>query len=332
MEQNKDTKLNSPDTQKPEDLSFQVMPRLGINPIQRKGEIEPLELKKETVAPEHHELPQEKQEHESFFKSRGFYVGIAVVVAVIIAGGLYLFFANRAPLNDTTTISTRLPKVWLTQYFNAEGCQDAAVCGDEADPDNDGLTNIEEFKEGTSPISSDTDQDGLADGDEVNVYKTDPVLKYTDRRVLATQEDYNDGHSLRNNYDPLTPGIKLTETRMSQIASDTVEFGLHEPTTETLNNDSSSLPNSDSKTVSVFIEGNEFLPQISFVNAGDTVVWLNKDREQHKITYSGSTDLPNFDSTVLGTDQTYSFTFDVIGTYEYSDQLNPSVTGTIEVR
>lgn len=330
MEQNKDNKLNSPDTQKPEDISYQVMPRLGVNPEHSKSKIEPPELKKDIVVPEHHE--EHDQEHESFFKSRGFYVGLAVVVAVIVAGGLYLFFANRIPKNDTPTISTRLPKVWLMQYFNAEGCEDATLCGDEADSDNDGLINIDEFKEGTSPISSDTDGDGLADGDEINVYKTDPVLKYTDRRVLATQEDYNDGHSLQNNYDPLTPGIKLTETRLSQIASDTVEFGLHEPTTTTLNSTSSSLPNSEAKTVSVFIEGNEFLPQTSFVNVGDTIVWLNKDSEQHKITYSGSTELPNFNSTVLGTDQTYSFTFDVIGTYEYSDQLNPSALGTIEVR
>ncbi len=43
------------------------------------------------------------------------------------------------------------------------------------DQDLDGLSDEEEKKYGTSPASSDTDQDGLLDKDEVTIFKTDPL-------------------------------------------------------------------------------------------------------------------------------------------------------------
>jgi len=44
------------------------------------------------------------------------------------------------------------------------------------DPDSDGLTNLEEYQEGTDPHDADTDNDGLTDGDEVDKYFTDPTV------------------------------------------------------------------------------------------------------------------------------------------------------------
>jgi len=48
------------------------------------------------------------------------------------------------------------------------------------DPDHDGLTNLQEFQNGTDPNNPDTDGDGLTDGQEVLIYHTNPVLFSTD--------------------------------------------------------------------------------------------------------------------------------------------------------
>ncbi len=45
---------------------------------------------------------------------------------------------------------------------------------DSADPDDDGLTNLEEYQNGTDPDDSDTDDDGMPDGWEV-LYELDPL-------------------------------------------------------------------------------------------------------------------------------------------------------------
>ena len=50
----------------------------------------------------------------------------------------------------------------------------------DEDPDEDGLTNEEEFNEGTLPLNDDTDGDGLTDGEEVFLYETNPLLSDTD--------------------------------------------------------------------------------------------------------------------------------------------------------
>lgn len=48
------------------------------------------------------------------------------------------------------------------------------------DPDHDGLTNLQEFQNGTDPHNPDSDGDGLSDGQEVLIYHTSPVLLSTD--------------------------------------------------------------------------------------------------------------------------------------------------------
>ena len=54
---------------------------------------------------------------------------------------------------------------------------DPAVDDSAGNPDNDGLTNLEEWNGGdnpTDPIDADSDNDDLTDGDEVNTHGTDP--------------------------------------------------------------------------------------------------------------------------------------------------------------
>ena len=56
---------------------------------------------------------------------------------------------------------------WQKLYFGSEKCEREDICGADADPDADGLTNKDEFRYNTNPLAADTDGDGLSDGREV---------------------------------------------------------------------------------------------------------------------------------------------------------------------
>jgi len=55
---------------------------------------------------------------------------------------------------------------WQKKYFGSENCLDKNECRGESDPDNDGLSNNDEFRYRTDPLKPDSDGDGFLDGDE----------------------------------------------------------------------------------------------------------------------------------------------------------------------
>jgi hypothetical protein len=61
------------------------------------------------------------------------------------------------------------------------------ACDD--DDDNDGLTDYEEYLLGTSRVDWDSDDDGVGDGDEVNVLGSDPLSPDTDSDFVGDGED-----------------------------------------------------------------------------------------------------------------------------------------------
>lgn len=181
-------------------------------------------------------LPQEPK--PSIWRNKWLYI-IGGIVILLVLGLLYYFLIYFKKTNTPATPApqtpvTKLPKVWLSQYFGSETCSDQTICGDTVDSDSDGLNNYDEFKAGTSPTKADTDSDGLADGDEAHIYKTDPTLKFTDRRDTVAQNDWSDGFQIKSDYDPLTPGLKFSDDRKTQIVQDTSTYALHEPTITTL--------------------------------------------------------------------------------------------------
>jgi plastocyanin len=80
-------------------------------------------------------------------------------------------------------------------------------------------------------------------------------------------------------------------------------------------------------TKTVTINRSSFSPATVSITAGDTIRWRNGDTRDHQVVSTTGT----FASPVLRPGRTYSFTFEVAGTYRYRDALVPTSTGTIKV-
>ena len=86
-------------------------------------------------------------------------------------------------------------------------------------------------------------------------------------------------------------------------------------------------PATAATTKTVSIKRAAFSPATVSIVAGDSIRWRNDDTRDHQIVSTTGA----FASPVLRPGRTYTFRFDVAGTYRYRDALNPSVTGTVKV-
>lgn len=77
---------------------------------------------------------------------------------------------------------------------------DEILFGEGVDSDKDGLDDVRENEIGTGIYQVDTDNDGLSDGDEVIIWKSDPLNPDTDK------DTYQDGQEVKFGYNPLGPG------------------------------------------------------------------------------------------------------------------------------
>jgi plastocyanin len=79
---------------------------------------------------------------------------------------------------------------------------------------------------------------------------------------------------------------------------------------------------------SVEIKDSRYLPSTITVPVGTTVRWTNRDEDTHTVTSTAGA----FGSLGLDLDETYTHTFTTAGTYPYTCDLHPFMSGTIVVR
>lgn len=85
----------------------------------------------------------------------------------------------------------------------------------------------------------------------------------------------------------------------------------------------------EASDIQVRIEDFKFAPEKLKVRPGTKVTWVNKDDEPHSAT---SSEKPKrFDSGVLDSAQSFSFTFTEPGSFAYFCKLHPHMTGVIVV-
>lgn len=146
--------------------------------------------------------------------------------------------ANQKP-SDAAKIrsATSIPSDWLRQKFfnngidSAGSCGNISVCGESADPDNDNLTNIDEYNYDGDPVSEDIDGDGLSDGDETLIYNTSLKQKDSDG------DGVDDLNELLACSDPISAiSSKMNATRLDNISSATQFKSLSEKTKQTFKN------------------------------------------------------------------------------------------------
>jgi plastocyanin len=87
-------------------------------------------------------------------------------------------------------------------------------------------------------------------------------------------------------------------------------------------------PGPDFKPAAVVIENFAFSPATITVAIGTTVTWTNKDSATHTVTSRTAI----FDSGKLSPGDSFSYTFNTKGDFEYYCTFHPNMTGKVSVQ
>ncbi|MDP4000761.1 MAG: hypothetical protein Q8P83_00775 [bacterium] len=96
---------------------------------------------------------------------------ISSTVLVLLAVAVFGFVQMKKDKvilvsEEPKIVDAVLPGWWYAEYFGISIC-DQDNCKSDADPDNDKLTNAQEFYYRSNPINRDTNNNGLTDGEDV---------------------------------------------------------------------------------------------------------------------------------------------------------------------
>ena len=132
---------------------------------------------------------------------------VIVLLLLVLAAGVYLVFSRFTGEKEVSE-------------DQKESLERVLVDGD-----GDGVEDSEERVLGTSVADADTDSDGLSDGDEVNVYGSNPLLFDTD------SDGYEDGQEPALGFSPVVATTSEAAVAEQEKWSRAIEqYGLHEPT------------------------------------------------------------------------------------------------------
>lgn len=94
-------------------------------------------------------------------------------------------------------------------------------------------------------------------------------------------------------------------------------------------------PTVTSRQVIVEITKDGFVPATLSIPKGTRVTWVNKGSGSHQVAanpHPEHSSVQGLDSrSPIGSDNSYSYTFDQPGTYTYHDHMNPANNGTVVV-
>ncbi len=82
---------------------------------------------------------------------------------------------------------------------------------------------------------------------------------------------------------------------------------------------------------SVEIKDYKFVPQNITVKKGTAVTWTNRDEVKHNVVAQGANASTGPKSELLAKDQSYTYTFDTVGTYNYLCEPHPYMTASVTV-
>ncbi|MBD3192984.1 MAG: PQQ-binding-like beta-propeller repeat protein [Candidatus Heimdallarchaeota archaeon] len=123
----------------------------------------------------------------------------------------------------------------MTDGYEVENGLDPNFNDNMADPDNDALENLYEYRNGTRADDPDTDNDGLEDGEEVNIHETNPLATDSDNDGIEDYEEVNnyptDPNDPDSDNDEMTDGYEV-ENGLDPMSDD----GMEDPDNDNLEN------------------------------------------------------------------------------------------------
>jgi hypothetical protein len=117
---------------------------------------------------------------------------VAVWNQVLTPAEIALLASGARPdlLDSADTDGDGMPNEYEDMFAFLDPNEDGDA---DLDQDGDGLNNLEEFIRGTDPEDTDTDDDTLTDGEEVNTHGTNPKLADTDGDEIDDPEELVEG-------------------------------------------------------------------------------------------------------------------------------------------